>query len=203
MEHYEQPIEGLFRDGIPGPVLRAFAPLYQALPSVQKAVEASRDCYFWRSNPLKCVDEDVQTVTKFMQASESSFRLCPQESASLLKCHQTEPARAVFFCRDEEWEWRACLMDKTGVRFWPYANAPRQARFSNGGQTEDFHMEDRNFYTNFSFWKRKAASMALREREMDVVRHRRYWKEGGGDASNLDMPGPKTLRPVNLPPDQL
>ena len=199
MEHYEQPLEGIFRDGIPGPVLRAFAPLYQAVPRLQQAVEASRDCYFWRSNPLKCVDEDVQTVTRFMQVSEAGFRLCPQESANLLKCHATEPGKALFWCRDEEWEWRSCLMDKTGVRFFPYANAPRQARFSNGGQTEEFHLEDRHFHTNFSFWKRKASVMAIREREMDTIRHRRYWRENGGDGTDLSMPGPTTLRPINLP----
>jgi hypothetical protein len=198
MDNFEQPIEGVFRDGIPGPVLRAFAPLYQALPALNMANNSSRDCYFWRANPLKCVDEDVKTVTMYVQASEASFRLCPQESASLLKCHQTEPSRALFFCRDEEWEWRTCLMDKTGVRFWPYANAPRQARWSNGGQTEDFHMEDRHYYTNFSFWKRKAASMAMREREMEVVQHRRNWGPQGEDLGSLALP--KTpLRPSNLP----
>lgn len=197
-EHFEQPLEGLFRDGIPATVLRAFAPLYQALPGIQTAAQSSRDCYYWRANPLKCVDEDVKTVTTFMQASEASFRLCPQESANMLKCHSTEPVRALFFCRDEEWEWRSCLMDKTGVRFWPYANNPRYARFSNGGQTEDFHIEDRHYYTNFSLHKRKISTQALRDREMEVVQFRRNWRADGTDATDLAHPK-ATLRPSNLP----
>ncbi len=200
MEHYEQPLEGLFRDGIPGPVLRAFAPMYQALPSVQEAVQASRDCLFWRSNPLKCIDEDVSTVTRFMQASEASFRLCPQESASLLKCHATEPARALFFCRDEEWEWRSCLMDKTGIRFWPYANAPRLARWSNGGQTEEFHMENRHYYTRWAFWNRKSAAQAFREREMELLQQRMNWRDNGEDATQVSPTKP-VLRPTNVAKD--
>ncbi|RNF11253.1 hypothetical protein TraAM80_01041 [Trypanosoma rangeli] len=97
MDQFKQALEGIFRDSIPAPVLRAFAPLYQALLSLQDAVTSSRNCYYWRANPLKCVEEDVQTVTSFMQASEASSRLCPQQSATLLKCHMTEPARALFF----------------------------------------------------------------------------------------------------------
>lgn len=200
MEAYEQPLEGIFRDGIPGAVLRAFAPLYQAIPSLQVTVNGSRDCYFWRSNPLKCVEEDVRTVSAFMQASEASFRLCPQQSASLLKCHQTEPGKAIFFCRDEEWEWRACLMDKTGVRFWPYTNAPRGARWSNGGQTEHYHVEDRHYYSNFSMFKRKCASQAMRHREMELIKHRRNWAADGKDLSSTDMPkATDSLAPSNLP----
>lgn len=198
MENFEQPLEGLFRDGIPGPVLRAFSPLYQAVPFLQNNVTGSRDCYFWRANPLKCIDEDIKTVTSFMQVSEAAFRLCPQESANLLKCHATEPARALFFCRDEEWEWRTCLMDKTGVRFWPYANAPRQARWSNGGQTEDFHMEDRHHYTKWAFWNRKAAAAAFREREIEQIQARVNWRESGEDATSIAHAKP-TLRPANLP----
>ena len=170
---FNEPLEGLFRDGIPSSVLRAFAPLYQALPAVTNASHASRDCYFWRSNPLKCVDEDISTVTAYMKASEAAFRLCPQQSASLLKCHLTEPGHPLFFCRDEEWEWRACLMDRTGVRFFPYANTPRFTTMSNGGQTEDFHLEDRHYYTNFAFWKRKNSIAAVRERELEIMRRKR------------------------------
>eukprot|EP00759_Apiculatamorpha_spiralis_P048228 PhF_6_TR43541/c0_g1_i1/m.66847 len=173
LEHFNQPLEGLFRDGIPATVLRSLAPLYQAIPRVQEAVATSRDCYFWRSSPLKCVDEDIATVTAFMQASETSFRLCPQQSATLLKCHGTEPGHAFFFCRDEEWEWRSCLMERTGVRFYPYANAPRSSTFSNGGQTEDFHLEDRHYYTNFAFWKRKQSLASVRERELEMIRRKR------------------------------
>ncbi|KAG8348500.1 hypothetical protein ERJ75_000933900 [Trypanosoma vivax] len=203
MDQFTRPLEGIFRDGIPAPVLRAFAPLYQALPSLQDAVSASRDCYYWRANPLKCVEEDVQTVTAFMQASEASFRLCPQQSATLLKCHMTEPARALFFCRDEEWEWRTCLMDQTGLRFWPYANAPIGAPWSNGGQTEDFHLEDRFFYENFSWWRRKAAMLAVRRRELEVQAQRKHWVEeqrqgsGGVEKQSLAPPKP-TLAPVGL-----
>ncbi|CBH16461.1 uncharacterized protein TEOVI_000511200 [Trypanosoma equiperdum] len=202
MDQFTKPLEGIFRDGIPAPVLRAFAPLYQALPSLQDAVSASRDCYYWRANPLKCVEEDVQTVTSFMQASEASFRLCPQQSATLLKCHMTEPARALFFCRDEEWEWRTCLMDQTGIRFWPYANAPIGAPWSNGGQTEDFHLEDRFFYENFSWWRRKAAMLAVRRRELEVQTQRKHWldeqcqKDTEGKLS-LVPPKP-TLAPVGI-----
>jgi len=202
MDQYEQPLEGLFRDGIPAPVLRAFAPMYQAIPRVQKAVERARDCQFWRASPLKCVDEDLSVVTSFMQASETSFRLCPQESASLLKCHHTEPQYQLFWCRDEEWDWRSCLMEKTGIRFWPYANAAKQVRFSGGGQTEDFHMEDRHFTTQFSLWGKKAASGALRDRELEMSQHRKAWQLKDGktyDATFLDQPVP-TVRPANLPP---
>ncbi|RNF25790.1 uncharacterized protein Tco025E_02001 [Trypanosoma conorhini] len=203
MDQFKQPLEGIFRDGIPAPVLRAFAPLYQALPSLQDAVTSSRNCYYWRANPLKCVEEDVQTVTSFMQASEASFRLCPQQSATLLKCHMTEPARALFFCRDEEWEWRTCLMDQTGIRFWPYANAPVGAPWSNGGQTEDFHLEDRFFYENFSWWRRKAAMLAVRRRELEVQAQRKYWldekkqSEQGDEKQSLVPPKP-TLAPVGI-----
>lgn len=175
MDQFEQPLEHIFRDGIPAPVLRAFAPLYQAVPYVQQAVDAARDCYFWRSNPLKCVDQDVAVVTRFQQVSETSFRLCPQQSATLLKCHLTEPVTSLFFCRDEEWEWRSCLADKTGIRFAPYANAPSYAAFSNGGQTEDYHVEDRFYGENFSWWRRKAALTAVRERELMNAHHRENW----------------------------
>ncbi|KAH9589424.1 hypothetical protein LSM04_008830 [Trypanosoma melophagium] len=206
MDQFKQPLEGIFRDGIPAPVLRAFAPLYQALPSLQEAVSASRDCYYWRANPLKCVDEDVQTVTAFMQASEASFRMCPQQSATLLKCHMTEPAKALFFCRDEEWEWRTCLMDQTGIRFWPYANAPVGAPWSNGGQTEDFHLEDRFFYENFSWWRRKAAMLAVRQRELEVQAQRKHWlneqNQSSGEGSKQSLMPPKpTLAPVGIKTD--
>eukprot|EP00796_Vickermania_ingenoplastis_P013477 gene13477-9285_t len=172
MDQFEAPLEGIFRDGIPAPVLRAFAPLYQALPSLQEKIAAARNCYYWRANPHKCSDEDVDVVSGYMKASEASFRLCPQASATLLKCHMTEPARAVFFCRDEEYEWRSCLMDSTGIRFFPYANAPVGASFSNGGQSEDFHLEDRFLLENMSWWRRKAGVMAVRQRELEVMKER-------------------------------
>lgn len=177
MEQFDAPLEGIFRDGIPAPVLRAFAPLYQAIPSLQDKVSQARNCYYWRANPHKCADEDVAVVKGFMQASEASFRLCPQASATLLKCHMTEPARAVFFCRDEEWDWRSCLMDLTGIRFFPYANAPIGAPWSNGGQTEDFHLEDRFLLENMSWWRRKAGVLAIRERELEIQANRRKWRE--------------------------
>lgn len=202
MEQFEQPLEGIFRDGVPNCVLRAFAPLYQALANISEASQASRDCYFWRGNPLKCVDEDIRTVTAFMQASEGAFRLCPQQSASLLKCHQTEPCRAMFFCRDEEWEWRTCLMEKAGVRFWPYANKPNRAKFSNGGQTENFHLEDRHFFTYFSFWQRKEILASMRARELETIQQRRNWKPDGGDATDYRRPKSSALRPANLPSDE-
>lgn len=199
MEHFEQPLEGIFRDGIPAPVLRAFAPLYQAIPSLQDKVMTSRDCYYWRASPFKCLDEDVDTVTAYMQASESAFRLCPQQSATLLKCHMTEPSRAVYFCRDEEWEWRSCLMDQTGIRFWPYANAPIGAPWSNGGQTEDFHLEDRFYYETFSFWRRKQAMLALRRRELEIGAERKNWLKDNQDNSSLEIPKP-TLAPIGISP---
>lgn len=198
MENFEQPLEGIFRDGIPAPVLRALAPLYQALPNLQSRVEDSRDCYYWRANPFKCLDQDVATITAFMQASEASFRLCPQQSATLLKCHMTEPARAVYFCRDEEWEWRGCLMDQTGVRFWPYANAPIGAPWPSGGQTEDFHLEDRFIYENFSWWRRKASLLAIRRRELEMVAQRKHWRsETAEDDSSIEYPKP-TLAPIGF-----
>lgn len=201
MEAFSQPLEGIFRDGIPGPILRAFAPMYQAIPALQEKANSSRDCYFWRSSPLKCVDEDVAVVTTYMQASEASFRMCPQQSANLLKCHSTEPAKALFFCRDEEWEWRSCLMDKTGIRFWPYTNAPRGARWSNGGQTEHFHIEDRHYYANFSMWKRKVASQALKTRELEIIQHRKNWAADGKDLSDINHPRAeaRATAPANLP----
>lgn len=197
LAEYEQPLEGIFRDGIPAPVLRALAPLYQALPSLQRKVEGARDCYYWRANPMRCLEQDIDVVTGFMQASEAAFRLCPQQSSTLLKCHMTEPAKALFFCRDEEWEWRTCLMDKTGVRFWPYANAPVGACWSNGGQTEDFHLEDRFFYENFSWWRRKAAMLALRSRELEVQAQRKHWNENGEETMVLAHPKP-TLAPSGI-----
>ncbi|EPY39823.1 hypothetical protein AGDE_04105 [Angomonas deanei] len=191
MDQFEKPLEGIFRDGIPAPVLRAFAPLYQAIPSLQKKVEASRDCYYWRAMPFRCLDEDIDTTTGYMQASEASFRLCPQQSATLLKCHMTEPARAVFFCRDEEWEWRTCLMDQTGIRFFPYANTPVGASWSNGGQTEDFHLEDRFFYLDQAGWRRQAAVMAIRQRELLLAKERRhYMEQGQGRGDPADRAGP-------------
>lgn len=197
MDQFERPLEGIFRDGIPAPVLRALAPLYQALPSLQKLIENARDCYYWRANPMKCLDQDVALVTGYMQASEASFRLCPQQSSTLLKCHMTEPTKALYFCRDEEWEWRTCLMDKTGVKFFPYANAPVGASWSNGGQTEDFHLEDRFFYENFSWWRRKAAMLAIRQREIEVQHQRKHWNEGGSDSTSLAPPKP-TLAPAGI-----
>lgn len=197
MQEFEKPLEGIFRDGIPAPLLRALAPLYQALPALQTKVEHARDCYYWRANPIKCVEQDVEVVTGFMQASEASFRLCPQQSSTLLKCHMTEPAKALFFCRDEEWEWRSCLMDKTGVRFWPYANAPVGASWSNGGQTEDFHLEDRFFYENFSWWRRKAAMLAIRHRELEVQTQRKHWLENGKSDASMKYPEP-TLAPAGI-----
>ncbi|CUG91841.1 Hypothetical protein, putative [Bodo saltans] len=197
MDQFTQPLEGIFRDGIPAPVLRALAPLYQAIPSLQKKVEEARDCYYWRANPMKCLDHDVDVVTAFMQASEASFRLCPQQSSTLLKCHLTEPAKAMYFCRDEEWEWRSCVMDKTGTRFWPYANAPVGATWSNGGQTEDFHLEDRFFYENFSWWRRKAAMLALRHREMEVQSQRKHWLANGKSDAAFGYPEP-TLAPAGI-----
>lgn len=178
MEQFDAPLEGIFRDGIPAPVLRAFAPLYQALPSLQEKVAEARNCYYWRANPHRCSDQDVDVVSAYMKASEAAFRLCPQASATLLKCHMTEPARAVFFCRDEEWDWRSCLMDLTGIRFFPYANAPVGAPWSNGGQTEDFHLEDRFLLENMSWWRRKAGVMAVRERELEIQANRKKWREG-------------------------
>lgn len=197
MEEYEKPLEGIFRDGIPAPVLRAFAPLYQALNSLQDKINDSRDCYYWRANPVKCLDEDVTTVTGFMQASEASFRLCPQQSATLLKCHMTEPARAVYFCRDEEWDWRTCLMDQTGIRFWPYANAPSGAPWSNGGQTEDFHLEDRFFFENFAWWRRRAAMMALRERELIMLSERKHWLQSSDSDGSFGQYKP-TIAPIGI-----
>lgn len=197
MQEFEQPLEGIFRDGIPAPVLRALAPLYQALPNLQKKVESARDCYYWRANPAKCLEQDVEVVTGFMQASEASFRLCPQQSSTLLKCHMTEPVRALYFCRDEEWEWRSCLMDKTGARFWPYANAPVGAPWSNGGQTEDFHLEDRFFYENFSWWRRKAAMLSIRHRELEIQAQRKHWMDAKTDTTNFSFPEP-TLAPAGF-----
>ena len=197
MDQFEKPLEGIFRDGIPAPVLRSLSPLYQALPSLQKLIENARDCYYWRANPMKCLDQDVSLVTGYMQASEASFRLCPQQSSTLLKCHMTEPTKALYFCRDEEWEWRTCLMDKTGIKFFPYANAPVGASWSNGGQTEDFHLEDRFFYENFSWWRRKAAMLAIRQRELEVQHQRKHWNEGGTDSTSLVPPKP-TLAPVGI-----
>ncbi|EPY33852.1 hypothetical protein STCU_01914 [Strigomonas culicis] len=135
-----------------------------------------------------------------MQASEASFRLCPQQSATLLKCHMTEPARAVFFCRDEEWEWRTCLMDQTGIRFFPYANAPTGAPWSNGGQTEDFHLEDRFFYENFSWWRRKAAMMAVRQRELEVQRDRVHWQDEQRNGTSVSRSKP-TIAPAGIRTD--
>lgn len=198
MENFEQPLEGIFRDGIPAPVLRALAPLYQAIPSLQQKVAESRNCYYWRPNILKCVDEDVATVTAFMQASEASFRLCPQQSATLLKCHMTEPARAIYFCRDEEWEWRSCLMDQTGVRFWPYANAPIGAPWSNGGQTEDFHVEDRFMFDNMGWWRRKATVLAVRRRELEIQSERKHWKDDQANHNKNGEYSKPTIAPIGL-----
>lgn len=198
MDEFVKPLEGIFRDGIPAPVLRALAPLYQAIPSLQNKVEYARDCYYWRANPMKCLEQDEEVVGAFMQASEASFRLCPQQSSTLLKCHMTEPAKAIFYCRDEEWEWRSCLMDKTGIRFWPYANAPVGSAWSNGGQTEDFHLEDRYFYENFSWWRRKSAMLALRSREIEIASERKHWMQGGtGSTTSIQFPEP-TLAPVGI-----
>lgn len=201
MEQFDVPLEGIFRDGIPAPVLRAFAPMYQALPSLQRHVEEARNCYYWRANPHRCSDQDVKVVEGFMKASETAFRLCPQQSATLLKCHMTEPSRAVYFCRDEEWEWRSCLTDQTGIRFFPYANAPVGAPYSNGGQTEDFHLEDRFLLENMCWWRKKAGMLAVKERELEIMRERQRQatKPTAGSAAEqlLNYPKP-TLAPTGI-----
>lgn len=177
-EHFEQPLEGIFRDGIPAPVLRAFAPLLQAVPNVNRATMASSKCWWWKGNPVKCVDEDVNLVSAYMQTCEGSFRLCPQQSATLLKCHQTEPAKAMWWCREEEWEWRTCLTDKTGIKFWPYSNAPRGAPWSNGGQTEDFHLEDRtHFIEGSTDWMQRQHLATMRAKQLEEQATRKTWND--------------------------
>jgi hypothetical protein len=189
-DEFSKPLEGIFRDGIPAPVLRAFAPLYQVLPHVQQAAQNAKDCYFWRGNLMRCLDQDMDCVIAYSQASEAAFRLCPQQSATLLKCLLTEPAHATFFCRDEEWEWRSCLMDKTGVHFRPYANVPMGAIFSNGGQTEDFHIEDRQLVALELVLQRQNTIQAMRHRELAATRERKNWLDDVGSVS-LKMPAAK------------
>ena len=201
-EEFQQPLEGLFRDGIPAPVLRAFAPLYQVVPFVAQAVQNARDCYFWRANPMRCLDQDVDVVVAYSQASEASFRLCPQQSATLLKCNLTEPARATFFCRDEEWEWRSCLMDKTGIHFRPYANVPMGSGWSNGGQTEDFHVEDRVYYSLNGMMQRKHIMNAVRERDLEIHRERKNWRDAAGTVQ-LGTPEAKALSSKTIAPTTL
>ncbi len=202
VEEFAQPLEGIFRDGIPAPILRAFAPLYQIVPYTMQAVTNAKDCYFWRANPMRCLDQDLDVVVSYAQATEASFRLCPQQSATLLKCNLTEPARATFFCRDEEWEWRSCLMDKTGIHFRPYANAPMNSGWSNGGQTEDFHVEDRQFMAYNGMLQRKAYVNAVRKRELEHNRERKNWRDAAGtvdlSAPQAKILGASTIAPATL-----
>jgi len=202
MDHFNQPLEGIFRDGIPAPVLRAFAPLYQGLPRVQNAVANYRDCHYWRANRFKCLDEDVAVMTVFTQVSEGAFRLCPQQCATLLKCTLTEPSRSLFFCRDEEWEWRSCLTDKAGVTFRPYANAPLGAPFSNGGQTEDFHVEERCLIESMHISRRNHLVNAIRKHELDAVKDRKKWLDTYGGV-DFHYPDAKPMAPPQLRADRV
>ena len=202
MEKFEQPLEDIFRDGIPQPVLRAFGPLFASLPGVQKAILQARACYSRQSDVARCVDYDTNLVTKYMQASEASFRMCPQQSSTLLKCIATEVGKAYFFCRDEEREWRTCLSDQTGLHWIPYANAPRGAPWSNGGQTEDFGEAEAQVLFIQHLWHRNAVDAGMRRRELEAGRERRKWLEskGGGDPHDSTTLQRPQAMPTIAPP---
>ena len=62
-------------------------------------------------------------------------------------------------------------------------------------------MEDRQYYANFSMWKRKMASQALKTRELEIVQNRKLWGAQGEDHSSTAYPTPvaETIAPSTMP----
>ena len=107
-----------FRSGLPSAILHAFAPLYDSIPHIQRLVEAAQDCAFWFSDPTYCREKDAAVVNVFMQATEESFRVCPQESKELARCYESKGNKSLELCTHARHSWMKCLYDKANINVW-------------------------------------------------------------------------------------